>query len=154
MIIAVASQKGGTGKTTTSISLAAGVARAGKQVLIIDIDSQANASKVLLPKYAELKSDQTIYATILEKQVLPIHDTPVPGLKIVPSHILLSNTDVKLTTALDHREARLKRRLDEVKSDYDLIFIDYPPVLSWLTVNAFFHPATLSWTASCRSARR
>jgi chromosome partitioning protein len=58
-------------------------------------------------------------------------------LDIVPSHILLSNTDIELTTAKDHREARLKAQLDRIKDDYDFVFIDCPPALSWLTINAF-----------------
>lgn len=137
MIIAVASQKGGVGKTTTSISLAAGLARRGKHVLLIDIDSQANSSKVLLAHYPDLRKEQTLYHTILERQPLPIHPTSVPNLAIVPAHILLSNTDITLTTAIDHRESRLKRELDKVKSSYDHIIIDCPPALSWLTINAF-----------------
>jgi chromosome partitioning protein len=137
MVISVASQKGGTGKTTTSISVAAGLARSGKKTLLIDIDSQANSSKVLLPHYPTLKKEQTIYVTILQRQPLPIHPTHIPNLDIVPSHILLSNTDVELTTAKDHREARLKRELDTIKSRYQYVFIDCPPTLSWLTLNAF-----------------
>lgn len=137
MVIAIASQKGGTGKTTTPISLAAGLARAGKKTLLVDIDSQANSSKVLLPHYLSLKKEQTVYATILQRQPLPFHPTKIPNLQIVPSHILLSNTDVELTTAKDHREARLKRELDQVKQSYEYVFIDCPPTLSWLTLNAF-----------------
>src|SRR5881227_276210 len=137
MTIAIASQKGGTGKTTTSISLAAGLAKKGKKVLLIDIDSQANSSKVLLPHYTAMNKDQTIFATILKKQPLPIHETTIANLSIAPSHILLSTTDVELTTAIDHREERLKRELDKVRDRYDFIFIDCPPALSWLTVNAF-----------------
>ena len=137
MIISIASQKGGTGKTTTSISLAAGLARKGKKVLLVDIDSQANSSKVLLPHYQNIDKEQTIYKTILERQSLPIHPTTIHNLEIAPSHILLSNTDVELTTAIDHREERLKRELDKVKPSYDYVFIDCPPALSWLTVNAF-----------------
>src|SRR6266568_9290993 len=106
MTIAVASQKGGTGKTTTSISLAAGLARSGKRILLIDMDSQANSSKVLLPAYQDLKRDQTAYATIIAQHPLPIQQTSIPNLDIAASHILLSNTDIELTTALDHREAR------------------------------------------------
>jgi len=137
MIISIASQKGGTGKTTTSITLAAGLARRAKRVLLIDIDSQANSSKVILPNYQQLAKDDTIYRTILDRKPLVTHPTSIPNLEIVPSHILLSNTDVQLTTAIDHRESRLKDRLNAIKSQYDYVFIDCPPALSWLTVNAF-----------------
>jgi chromosome partitioning protein len=136
MVIAIASQKGGTGKTTTSISLAAGFARKGKKTLLVDIDSQANASKVLLPNYPKLTADETIYRTILGRQPLAVHPTAIPHLEIVPSHILLSNTDIELTTAFDHREARLKTQLDKLKNQYEFVVIDCPPTLSWLTINA------------------
>lgn len=137
MTISVASQKGGVGKTTTSITLAAGLGRQGKHVLLIDIDSQANSSKVLLPDYPQISKDNTIYTTILERKPLPVHPTPIPGVDLVPSHILLSNTDIELTTAKDHREARLKAQLDPIASQYDHVIIDCPPTLSWLTINAF-----------------
>jgi chromosome partitioning protein len=137
MIIAIASQKGGVGKTSSSISLSAGLAKKNKRVLLIDIDSQANSSKVLLPEYQSIPSEQTIYTTILDRKPLPVRQSQVENLFIVPSHILLSQTDVELTTALDHREARLKRELDRIKDQYDYIFIDCPPSLSWLTINAF-----------------
>ena len=136
MIFSIASQKGGVGKTSSSISLSAGIARKGKKVLLIDIDSQANSSKVLLPNYPQLQKQQTIFTTILDRNALPIHKTQLPNLDIVPSHILLSNTDVELTTAIDHREERLRRELDLVKHNYDFVFIDCPPTLSWLTINA------------------
>ncbi len=137
MIIAIASQKGGVGKTSSSISLAAGLARKNKKVLLIDIDSQANSSKVLLPNYQTIPSERTIFTTIVDQKPLPVLQSQVPNLSIVPSHILLSETDVRLTTALDHREARLKRALDAIKDDYEYVFIDCPPSLSWLTLNAF-----------------
>ncbi len=136
MIISIASQKGGVGKTSTAISLAAGLARKGKKTLLIDIDSQANSSKVLLPDYQNIPKDKTIFATIIDRQPLVVHQTTVPNLFLVPSHILLSNTDIELTTAIDHREARLKTELDKIAEDYDHVFIDCPPTLSWLTINA------------------
>lgn len=137
LITAIAEQKGGTGKTTTSITLAAGLTHKGKRVLLVDMDSQANSSKVLLPNYQHIPKEETVHRTILEQQSLPIHATPVHNLWIAPAHILLSNTDVVLTTAMDHREARLKRQLDQVKSEYEYVFIDCPPALGWLTLNAF-----------------
>ena len=137
MIIAIASQKGGTGKTSTSISLASGLARKGKKVLLLDVDSQANSSKVLLSNYVEIGKEETIYETIINCNPLPIRSTTVPNLDIAASHILLADTDVELTTALDHREARLKNELDKIKDTYEYVFIDCPPALSWLTVNAF-----------------
>jgi len=136
MIIAIASQKGGVGKTSTAISLAAGLARKGKKTLLVDIDSQANSSKVLLSNYPNVPVEKTICPTILERKPLVIHKTDIPKLFLVPSHILLSNTDIELTTAIDHREARLKAELDPTAKDYDHVIIDCPPTLSWLTINA------------------
>lgn len=136
MIISIASQKGGVGKTSTAISIAAGLARKGKKTLLVDIDSQANSSKVLLPNYEKLDVKETIYATVLERNPLPIHATNIPNLSIVPSHILLSNSDIELTTAIDHREARLKNELDRIAGNFDYVLIDCPPTLSWLTINA------------------
>src|SRR5258708_27344039 len=137
MVIAIASQKGGTGKTTTSIPLAAGVARKGKKTLLIDTDSQANSSKVLVKDYPRLTVEQTLHATLLDRKPLAIHQTSISNLDVVPAHILLSNTDIELTTAKDHREARLRTGLDAVKGQYDFVFIDCPPALGWLTINAF-----------------
>jgi chromosome partitioning protein len=137
MVTSIASQKGGTGKTSTTISVSAGLAHKGKKVLLIDIDSQANSSKVLIRDYPKLAKEQTIYTTIIERKPLPIHTTHVANLSIVPSHILLSNTDIELTTAKDHREARLKTELDKIKDQFDFIFIDNPPALGWLTLNSF-----------------
>lgn len=135
-VYSVASQKGGTGKTSTSISLAAGLARRGERILLIDTDSQANSSKVLIPEYQNLKKEDTIYTTIIDRQPLPILETSVPNLDVVASHILLSQTDITLTTAIDHRESRLKNALDVIKDQYAYIIIDCPPALSWLTINA------------------
>src|SRR2546430_3177132 len=137
MIVSIASQKGGTGKTTTSISLAAGLAHKGKKVLLVDVDSQANSSKVLLHNYPSITKEDTVYNSILQRKPLVIHPTRLAYLDIAPSHILLSGTDVELTAAIDHREARLKTALESDKAKYDFIIIDCPPTLSWLTINAF-----------------
>jgi len=137
MVLSIASQKGGTGKTTTALTLAVGLGNLNKKVLLIDTDSQANASKVLIPNYGEIRKEATLYTTILERKELPIHPTNYSNVDIVPSHILLSNTDIELTIAKDHREARLKNALDIIKDQYDHVLIDCPPALSWLTINAF-----------------
>ena len=137
MILSIASQKGGVSKTTTSISLASGLAHKGHKVLLIDIDSQANSSKVLVDEYAQVKTAQSIAATIIDPQPLVVPPSNIPNLDVVPAHILLSNTDVKLTTAIDHREARLKTQLDTIRQQYAHVIIDCPPALSWLTINAF-----------------
>src|SRR5690606_21887195 len=84
-----------------------------------------------------LKENQTIYQTILKKKPIPLLPSHIPNLSVVASHILLSETDVELTMAMDHREARLKTRLDEIKDQFDHVIIDCPPALGWLTVNAF-----------------
>ena len=137
MIFSIGTQKGGVGKTTTSLALSAGLARKGKKVLLIDIDYQANSSKVLLPEYQKLDIQDTICSTVLERKPFTVHRTSVENLEIVPSHILLSNADLTLITALDNRAQRLKIELDKVRNRWDDIFIDCPPSLGWLTLNAF-----------------
>jgi chromosome partitioning protein len=137
MVIAIASQKGGVGKTTTAISISAGVARKGQKVLLVDVDPQANSSKVLLPNYSQVRMEDTTFAPIIKRDPIPYFPTHVPGLHIAPSHILLSEATLALTVAKDHREARLKNQLDQIKEDYDHVFIDCPPSLDWLTLNAF-----------------
>lgn len=135
-VYSIASQKGGVGKSSSAISIAAGLARRHRRILLIDIDSQANASKVLLTNYPDLRKEQTLCVTILDRQPLPIHATTIAGLDIVPSHILLSDTDMELTTAIDHRESRLRDQLRRVQDDYDFVLVDCPPALNWLTINA------------------
>jgi chromosome partitioning protein len=140
MIFSIGTQKGGVGKTTTSLALAAGLAHKGKKVLLIDIDEQANSSKVLLPDYQKMDMQDTICSTILERKPLKVHQSSVPNLEIVPSHILLSSADLSLMTALDNRAQRLKIELEKVSDRWDYVFIDCPASLGWLTLNAFTAP--------------
>jgi chromosome partitioning protein len=134
-VTAIASQKGGVAKTTTSINLSSGIARTGKKVLLVDIDPQANSSRVLLHTYSELKKEDTVWNTIIKNQPLKVYPTHVSNLNIVPPSILLSNADIDLQSVFK-REERLKMHLDKIKDDYDYVFIDCPPWLSWLTYNA------------------
>jgi chromosome partitioning protein len=87
MRIAIASQKGGTAKTSSSISLAAGLAKKNKKVLLIDADSQASSSKVLLKNYQSLSKEQTLYSTVIQFNPLPLHQTTIPNLTVVPSRV-------------------------------------------------------------------
>ncbi len=135
VVTAIASQKGGVAKSTSSINLSAGLARKGKKVLLIDVDPQSNSSRVFLKDYLNLKRDETLYDTIINNKSLHVYQTPVEGLDIVPSHILLSNADIDLQNAF-RREERLKIHLAEIKNEYDFIFLDCPPSLNWLTYNA------------------
>jgi chromosome partitioning protein len=134
-VTAIASQKGGVAKSTTSINLAAGLARKGKKVLLIDVDPQSNSSRVLLADYLNLKKEETLYNTIIDNQPLRAYPTEVDNLTIVPSHILLSNADIDLQNAFK-REERLKVHLDRIRDSFDYVFLDCPPSLNWLTYNA------------------
>src|SRR5688500_13874762 len=96
IVTAVARQKGGVAKSTTSINLSSGIARKGNRVLLIDIDPQANSSRVLLRDYQSLKKEDTLWNTIIDSKPLKLFPTNVENLQVVPSHILLSNADIDL----------------------------------------------------------
>ncbi|WP_124728581.1 ParA family protein [Staphylospora marina] len=134
-VIAVANQKGGVGKTTTSINLAAGIARLGRKVLIVDIDPQGNTTSGLGINKADVK--QCVYNVLLDEvpasQV--ILETDTPGLHIIPATIQLAGVEIELSQAIS-RELRLKWALQPMREVYDYIFVDCPPSLGIITLNA------------------
>ena len=134
-IIAIANQKGGVGKTTTSVNLSAGLAHLGKKTLLIDIDPQGNASSGVGINKKEIEG--CIYDVLIDDEPMKsyIHETKVENLSIIPATMSLAGAEIELVSAIS-REIRLKRALDEVKNDYDFIIIDCPPSLGLLTINA------------------
>ncbi len=131
-MIAVTNQKGGVGKTTTTVNLGAYLAKAGQKVLIIDLDPQGNASSGLGIDKNNL--EKTLYDVLVDSAPLAevTHATHYKNLSIVPSSAILAAAEVELTQA-DHRESRLKAALQD--APFDLIFIDCPPSLGLLTIN-------------------
>ena len=134
-IIAIANQKGGVGKTTTSVNLSACLAYLGKKVLLVDIDPQGNASSGVGVNKGEV--NQCIYDVLIDDvNVLEtIQETKVENLHIVPATISLAGAEIELVSTIS-REVRLKRALLEVKDKYEYIIIDCPPSLGLLTINS------------------
>jgi chromosome partitioning protein len=134
-IIAIANQKGGVGKTTTSVNLSACLAYLGKKVLLVDIDPQGNASSGVGVNKGEVQ--QCIYDVLIDDVSVKetILETKVENLHIVPATISLAGAEIELVSTIS-REVRLKRALQEVQGLYDYIVIDCPPSLGLLTINS------------------
>lgn len=135
-VIALANQKGGVGKTTTSVNLGACLADQGQHVLLIDLDPQGNATSGLGIEKRNI--EKSVYDVLINDEPLAnvIQHSSHPGLDIAPTTIELSGAEVELTNLMA-RETRLKDAFGGVKGDYDFILIDCPPSLGLLTINAF-----------------
>ena len=134
-IITVANQKGGVGKTTTSVNLGSCLAYIGKSVLLVDIDPQGNATSGVGIEKADV--DHCIYDVLVDdlEASMVIKQTNVENLDVIPATIQLAGAEIELVSTIS-REVRLKRALDEVKHNYDYVLIDCPPSLGLLTINA------------------
>ena len=146
-VISVANQKGGVGKTTTTVTLSAILAKKGKKVLLIDADPQGNATSGLgVSKEVELSIyDVLVGETPIEETIQP---TNIKNLKVCPSNINLAGAEVELVSMMS-REQRLKEKLEEAREYFDFILIDCPPSLGLITLNSFTASDTILIPVQC-----
>ena len=135
IVLAVANQKGGVGKTTTTVSLAAALAEQGVRVLVVDLDPQGNATTGLGARAGE--DDLTSYHVLIDEATVEDATTAssIPGLDLVPASLDLAGAEIELVPAFS-REARLRKALADVRDRYDVVLIDCPPSLGLITINA------------------
>ncbi|MDY6329804.1 MAG: AAA family ATPase [Lachnospiraceae bacterium] len=147
-IIAIANQKGGVGKTTTSINLSACLAEAGKKVLVVDIDPQGNATSGLGVEKNELEN--TIYELFVGECELSdcLIENVLDNLSVLPSNVNLSGAEIDLI-GIEKREFLLKKYITPIRDNYDFVIIDCPPSLNILTVNAMTTADTVLVPIQC-----
>lgn len=134
-MIALANQKGGVGKTTSSVNLSSSLAFLGKKVLLVDIDPQGNASSGVGVNKGEI--EHCIYDVLVDDVAIQdvLQKTDLDNLNVIPATIQLAGAEVELVPAIS-REIRLKKAIDSIRDDYDYVIIDCPPSLGLLTLNA------------------
>ncbi len=147
-IVAIVNQKGGVGKSTTAVNLGAGLAEAGKKVLVVDVDPQGNATSGVGVDKGSL--EKCIYNVLIGGEPLSevIVKTQLENLHMVPATIELAGAEIELVSSLS-REGKLRKVLQEVVQQYDFLFIDCPPSLGLLTLNALTAAASVLVPIQC-----